>query len=67
MLTTGSDVRGNDSYLDGLLKSLDPPKHIVESTMHELQVAPHRPSKASEERGKEDGGNDLLAGPAYAL
>ena len=35
--------------------------------MHELQIAPHRPSKASEERGKEDGGKDFLAGPAYAL
>lgn len=35
--------------------------------MYELQIVPHRPSKASEERGKEDDRKDLLAGPAYAL
>jgi len=35
--------------------------------MHQLQIAPHRPSKPSEERGKEDGRKDFLAGPAYAL
>jgi hypothetical protein len=35
--------------------------------MHELQIAPHRPCKSSEERGKEDGRKDFLAGPPYAL
>jgi hypothetical protein len=35
--------------------------------MHERQIVPHRPSKASEEGGKEDGGKYFLAGPAYVL
>src|SRR5579863_3015375 len=66
-------MRGNEGYLDELLRSLGPPspKYIVKSTIDELRVSPHwqvhRSSKASQERGKEDGGKGFLAGPAYAL
>jgi hypothetical protein len=65
--TDGSNTRGNDAYLDGLLKSLDVPKHIVEPIVHALQIAPHGPRKASNERGKEDGGKNILVRPAYEL
>jgi hypothetical protein len=49
------------------LKSLDLPKHIVEPTVHALQIAPHGPREASKERGKEDGGKDTLVRPPYEL
>ena len=67
MSTDGSNTRGNDAYLDGLLKSFDLPKHIVEPTVHALQIAPHGPRKTSKERGKENGGKDILVRPSYEL
>jgi hypothetical protein len=49
------------------LKSLELPKYIVKPTVHALQIAPHGPRKAPKERGKEDGGKDVLVRPAYEL
>jgi len=52
---------------DGLLKSLDLPKHIVEPTVHALQIGPHGPCKASKEKGNVEGGKDILVRPVYAF
>src|SRR5437879_6098560 len=53
---TGSSTRRNDTYLYSLLKSLNPPKDIVELALQALQVGPHGAGEASQEGRKEDSG-----------
>jgi hypothetical protein len=58
---------GDDCYLDGLLKSNNFPKYIVEPALHAPKYGPHRPGKTSEECRIKDGEKHVLAKLAYGL
>jgi len=60
-------MHGNDRHLDGLFKSLNFPKHIVESNMHALEIGPYRTCVAPQETCKEDREKDIFVRAAYAL
>jgi hypothetical protein len=56
-------TQGSVCYLDGLLKSIDLPKYIIELALHALEIRPDRPHKSKENR-KEDDREHILVGLA---
>lgn len=47
------------------MKSLNPPKDVVELALQALHVGPHEAGKASQEKRKEESANDILIRPAH--
>jgi hypothetical protein len=58
---------GDGCYLDGLLKSINLPKYIVELALHAPEDGPHRPGKTPEECSKKDSEKHVLGKLAYGL
>ena len=52
-------------HLDGLLKSLNPPKYIIEAVVHSFEFVPQRPRDASQEKREEDSRKDIVIITAY--
>jgi hypothetical protein len=49
-----------DEYPDGMLKSFDLLKNLIELAMHVLEVSPRRPYKATREKCEADCESDIL-------
>jgi hypothetical protein len=58
---------GDDCYLDGLLKSINLLKYIIELALHAPEDGPHRPDKTSEKCRKKDGEKHVLGKLTYGL